>query len=195
MPYIVKFNKDNSKHGKSEAIIFNFHIHAYWQVTCSWFSRLNSWWPKLLTQTHSNPKNNDDDDQSKLKMFTPQIYEHQHLRYAYTHASMCTNTHIFTGFVTSKGSSCFIHKESFSTSVLSQQVHDYQTKISIRWTLYKMCWVNILIPVYFSCLPEQVIQPLWQRVNEKGEWMRESKTENKRTLSLWPQVKNFPDVW
>jgi len=25
--------------------------------------------------------------------------------------------------------------------------------------------------------------------------MRESKTENKRTLSRWPQVKNLPDAW
>lgn len=32
MPYIVKFNKDNCKHGKSEAIIFNFHTHTHSRI-------------------------------------------------------------------------------------------------------------------------------------------------------------------
>lgn len=100
MPYTIQFNKDNSKHSKYEAVIFSnytcIHIHAYWQVTCSFFSRLNSWWSKPLTQTHSKPKKNDDNDQSKLKVFTLQIYEHQHLCYTRTHASMCTNTHTYS---------------------------------------------------------------------------------------------------
>ncbi len=95
------------------------HIHANWQATCSWFSRLNSWWPKPLTQTHSNPKNNNDNDQSKLKGFTLQIYEHQHLCHAYTHASMCTNT--------------------FSQTLWLQIIHLvlYTKKVSPQ-----LCWVN-----------------------------------------------------
>jgi len=182
MPYI-KFNKDNNKDDKSKAIIFNFHththIHAYWQATCSWFSRLNSWWPKPLTQTHSNPKNNNDNDQSKLKGFTLQTY-------AQTHFHRLCDFKLFILFYTQRK---FLHSYAESTSTWLSNKNQYQVKVTD-----KICWVNILRPVYFSCLPEQVIQPLRQRENEKGEWMRESKRENKRTLSLWPQVKHFPDV-
>lgn len=84
-------------------------------------------------------------------MFTLQIYEHQHLHHAHTHASMCTNTLIhfhrhydFKGFYYTKKVSpqlCWVNKyklieqksvsgESYEQNVLSQ----YILVLKLTWT-------------------------------------------------------------